>query len=1239
MLLTCCRNLVTVRFVALRLKNKQKNDFMAPPKHTEVKRGIAVLWETLQCPICLDLLTKPVSTKCDHQFCKFCMLKLLDNAKQSKADCPVCKEKITKRSLQESPGFQRLVTGLQDMIQAYEHDTGTNYLTGLAQERRRAGLNDDKRVDGTPDNVEDVEKAPPSSHTSTIAALNGFARVMGFGDSDPVATEGEVEDGSVQTSQSIKSMEATANASRLATRGKRRKDQVVPVVSEIQPLTRLSRQKQKKDEVPEQIFENRKKKSKQKVAEWLMRAPAEGSLELAQPADVAQAFDDSDSSASTLDLRTLGKKEQVAKTLEEHVFGVTYTRKQRGNQRASNTSRSHSSEKLSEKRKKMTGTEDKLVHLEAPAIMDISEEPGNCETQKTELDKSPENDELTILGALHPERKPTKRSHSALQEVDSDLQAKAETESSAPKKADRRRGPSERGKSARAVQPLVLVGVQDGGDDAKSKLPSEAAQVHIENYPSSEDQEAAVTTGTGRSRRLHLSSQNVRQAAPQKAATRQGARALRKDVKDDGTSDLAAAKACKSNGCVYDKDICAIENMDISHLETLVQGVRPSESEAGADREPPLIPSCAGVLGAAPRSMQSAPAEKEDCHDSEMDTAQILRSFKDTKRKSFRLARQSGKKSRSQDEELAHSSGKRCLTRLAVQRSKQQQQQTTQSSDLTDPSTCSDLLPPTNLPAKKMDANVVAAPVLLRSSISSGLSPNKVTTRETESPLASMLPQVVDSGLRFHERQEIPESPFDPAATGNSSASTSQHVVHADCSLTPDGLGVQPSQPPHGTQTSLRSSARSSPSRRRRRRTRRLRYSSGVDEYREQQSLSSSQDTPSTLPPIFHGAAARPHGHRADDAAEAHQHKADDVAVRCESPDCITASQASVDLFDSPEECDAPVNDASVSAESSQFASEVLVTQQKLEMQKELLRLEKLMALVTEVLQEKEANSAVCSDAPKSDPRDPNASCDPDREDLGRNAEELGKRLRDGEHLSQPAIETSPHAGPAGKSCGRSKDKENTTPERDGGRAKMMLVSSGLAPAEQMAVRRFARRVGARVVSQVTAEVTHIVMCTDEQLVCERTLKYFLGIAGRKWVVSFQWIAECFKQKKLVDESLFEVRGDVVNGSDHLGPKRARTTADDNLLMKGYEICFQGPFANMTTEEMEWMVQQCGATVVKDPLVLDSTRKSNQLVIVQPGTDPRSYSGLAKQATLVSRGWLLDTVATYTLQGYANYLI
>eukprot|EP01097_Dermamoeba_algensis_P007948 TRINITY_DN512_c0_g1_i5.p1 TRINITY_DN512_c0_g1~~TRINITY_DN512_c0_g1_i5.p1 ORF type:complete len:289 (-),score=47.90 TRINITY_DN512_c0_g1_i5:782-1648(-) len=43
--------------------------------------------EDLECPLCLKLFLKPVTTPCGHTFCKSCLLRALDHG----AGCPVCR--------------------------------------------------------------------------------------------------------------------------------------------------------------------------------------------------------------------------------------------------------------------------------------------------------------------------------------------------------------------------------------------------------------------------------------------------------------------------------------------------------------------------------------------------------------------------------------------------------------------------------------------------------------------------------------------------------------------------------------------------------------------------------------------------------------------------------------------------------------------------------------------------------------------------------------------------------------------------------------------------------------------------------------------------------------------------------------------------------------------------------------------------------------------------------------------
>ncbi|KAM9296679.1 breast cancer type 1 susceptibility protein [Gastrophryne carolinensis] len=206
-------------------------------------------------------------------------------------------------------------------------------------------------------------------------------------------------------------------------------------------------------------------------------------------------------------------------------------------------------------------------------------------------------------------------------------------------------------------------------------------------------------------------------------------------------------------------------------------------------------------------------------------------------------------------------------------------------------------------------------------------------------------------------------------------------------------------------------------------------------------------------------------------------------------------------------------------------------------------------------------------------------------------------------------------------------------------RRNFSLVASGLSQSEMILVHKFARKTQSLLSSQMSESTTHVIMKTDEQLVCERTLKYFLGIAGRKWVVSYDWIVQSFREGRILDEYDFEVRGDVINGRNHKGPRRSRL-GSDGLLLSDFEICCLGTFKDMTRENLEWMVSLCGASLVKEPQLFKHKEGITLLVVMQ-SDGKTDYAALKKKyrSLIVSREWVLDSVASYKLQTFDSYLL
>lgn len=81
---------------------------------------LAMMWEEVTCPICLDPTVEPVSIECGHSFCHECISQV---GKDGGSFCPVCRKKFLCRNFRPNRQLANLVNNLKQISQNAKEGT------------------------------------------------------------------------------------------------------------------------------------------------------------------------------------------------------------------------------------------------------------------------------------------------------------------------------------------------------------------------------------------------------------------------------------------------------------------------------------------------------------------------------------------------------------------------------------------------------------------------------------------------------------------------------------------------------------------------------------------------------------------------------------------------------------------------------------------------------------------------------------------------------------------------------------------------------------------------------------------------------------------------------------------------------------------------------------------------------------------------------------------------------------
>lgn len=305
------------------------------------------------------------------------------------------------------------------------------------------------------------------------------------------------------------------------------------------------------------------------------------------------------------------------------------------------------------------------------------------------------------------------------------------------------------------------------------------------------------------------------------------------------------------------------------------------------------------------------------------------------------------------------------------------------------------------------------------------------------------------------------------------------------------------------------------------------------------------------------------------------------------------------------------------SAYSSQ--SEAISTQKREEVKDEVEMLKARVRELEAVVKKKETEeSAKRNEDPEDDVLPP--TCPTEISDT--ESEELFSSLPDLTACTQPKLPVSGF------------EKKTTKLSMSG---PPMLVCTGLNSSELSKVQDLVNKLappGTKLMKSWVDGITHVVVKTDADRMAQRTLKYLYGVANGCWVVMLEWILDSITLKQLQNEEEYE----VLDCTGVPGPHRARTTITP--LFHGCEFYLIPPFMDVTLEQLQEMLEQCGARVVDSLQKFSQSKQSLKLIVLQTDGDHETDNIWKKHKKVcVAHDWIIECIGMYARICISPYII